>query len=329
MSKVLVVGGAGYIGGTLTDQLLDAGHEVLVYDNLLFEERYLKPVGFVLGDIRDEQRLKPHLAWADATIWLAGMVGDGACSLHQDITEEVNVESVRWLVRNFDRRIIFMSSCSIYGAQDDLLTEESPLNPLSLYAKTKVLGEEILADTGAIIFRLGTLFGLGDTYSRIRLDLVLNLLTVKACLYKRISVFGGEQYRPLLHVRDAAGAVVQNIDTEHTGVFNLHTENMKILDIANRIADHVSDIQIDVTELKFQDQRNYKIASDKARSTFGFSPELTADDGIAEIKKVIDEGRIHDINSARYSNTDFLRPLLQPQDSPLGREIIGSKWKVR
>ena len=115
-------------------------------------------------------------------------------------------------------------------------------------------------------------FGLGDSYSRIRLDLVLNLLTTKAVLYKKISVYGGSQYRPLLHVHDVAGAVLANIDTELTGPYNLHFKNMTISEIADRISFHVRGAVVKKTELKFQDARNYRVSSDKARQAFGFSP---------------------------------------------------------
>ena len=326
--NVLVVGGAGYIGGTVVDRLLEAGYHVRVYDSLLFEERYLKPVDFVFGDVRDESRLKPHMAWADAVVWLVGLVGDGACSLYPDLTQALNVDSVRWLTANFDRRIVFMSTCSVYGSQDALLDEDSPLSPLSLYAKTKVLGEEILGDR-AITFRLGTLFGLGDTYSRIRLDLVLNLLTVKACRFGRMSVYGGEQWRPLLHVRDVAPAVVANMETAQVGPHNLHYDNFRIVALAERIAEHVPVAEVEQTELKFQDARNYKVSSDKARRAFGFAPSLAIDDGIREIKALIDEKRIMDASSPRYSNTDFLRPLFNPQLDPLGQEIISPQWRAR
>lgn len=327
-TNVLVVGGAGYIGGTLTDQLLAAGYNTRIYDSLLFEERYLKDVDFVFGDVRDENKLKANLDWADAVVWLVGLVGDGACSLYPDLTQELNVESVRWLAANFDRRIVFMSTCSVYGAQDDLLDESSPFNPLSLYARTKVTGEEILGDR-AIIFRLGTLFGLGDTYSRIRLDLVLNLLTTKACLYRRMSVYGGEQWRPLLHVRDVPSAVVANIETDLTGPFNLHAKNMRIVDLAKRISELVPGSVAEFTDLKFQDVRNYKVNSDKAQSVFGFLPKLSIDEGINEIKRLVSEQRIQDASSPRYSNTDFLRPLFNPQLGPLGGEVIAPQWKAR
>lgn len=328
MAKVLIVGGAGYIGGTLTDQLIATGHEARVFDNLLFEERYLKQVDFVFGDVRDEAALKPHLVWADAVVWLVGLVGDGACALYPELTEELNVDSIRWLVRSFDRRILFMSTCSVYGAQDGQLTEESPLNPLSLYARSKVAGETILGDR-AIYFRLGTLFGLGDTYSRIRLDLVLNLLTVKASLYGRMSVFGGDQWRPLLHVRDVADAVVKNVETGIVGPYNLHAENLTISDLANRILKFTPDASIEKTMLKFEDARNYEVSSDKARRAFGFDPLLTPEDGIREIQALVREGRIQDASSPRYSNTDFLRPLFVPQQGPLGGEVITPVWQAR
>src|SRR5262249_59567506 len=117
-----------------------------------------------------------------------------------------------------------------------------------------------------------TLFGLGDTYSRIRMDLVVNTLTAKACIYGRISVFGGEQYRPLLHVRDVAEAVVANIATSHRGIYNLHSANMRIVDVAEKIREYVPGLVVQKTEMKFQDSRNYRVSSAKAIEAFGFGP---------------------------------------------------------
>jgi nucleoside-diphosphate-sugar epimerase len=276
----------------------------------------------VYGDIRDEQKLKPQLDWADVVVWLAALVGDGACSLDPGLTWKINVESVRWLTRHFDRRIIFMSTCSVYGAMEGLLTEESPTNPLSLYAETKLEAEKILQPTGAMTFRLGTLFGLGDTYSRIRMDLVVNLLTVKACLYGRISVFGGEQYRPLLHVRDVAEAVASNITTSHTGIYNLHAMNARIIDLAELLMEYVPHLHIQRTPMQFEDSRNYMVSSDKAVQTFGFKPQFMVDDGIREIKTLVEQGRIRDLTSPRFSNSDFLRPVLITEKTPLGFEVV-------
>jgi nucleoside-diphosphate-sugar epimerase len=324
MANVLVVGGAGYVGGWITDRLIAEGHAVRVYDLLLYEDVYLKQVDFIWGDVRDVGRLQPHLDWADTVVWLAALVGDGACSLDPALTREINVASVAHLVGHFDRHIVFMSTCSVYGAVEGVLTEESLLNPLSLYAETKVEAEGILQAAQATQFRLGTLFGLGDTYSRIRMDLVANTLTVKAHLYKHVNVFGGDQYRPLLHVRDVAEAVVAAVRRPRAGIYNLHAFNMKIAAIAEALLRYVPDLHIHYTETPFQDCRNYRVASDRAAEAFGFAPQRTLEDGIREIETLVRDGRIRDISSPRYSNTDFLRPLLVREKNPLGFEVTTS-----
>lgn len=320
--NVLVVGGAGYIGGWLTDRIRSDANDVRVFDVLLYEDQYLKDVDFVHGNVLDHDALRPHVEWADAVVWLAAMVGDGACALDPALTRAINVDSVRWLARNYGGRIVFMSTCSVYGAQEGLLSEDSPLNPLSLYAETKAEAETALAGSDAIIFRLGTIYGVSDTYSRVRMDLVLNLLTVKAMQHGRISVFGGDQYRPLLHVRDVAEAVLPTLFSEHRGIYNLESENVTIRSLAERIASFHSDLLVEFTELPFQDLRNYAVSSEKARSSFGFDPGLTVEDGIRQIARIVAEGRVRDTSAPRYSNLDFLRPLLVPERSPLGREII-------
>jgi nucleoside-diphosphate-sugar epimerase len=159
MSNILIVGGAGYVGGAVTDLLAGGEHSIRVFDMILYEDSYRKPIDFIYGDVRDRAALKPHLDWADVVVWLAAIVGDGACQLDPDTTIAVNQQTVEWLANNYDKRIVFMSTCSVYGAQDVELDEESAKNPLSLYASTKLQAETYLADKDAIIFRLGTLFG--------------------------------------------------------------------------------------------------------------------------------------------------------------------------
>lgn len=311
MSKVLVIGGAGYVGGYLTDLAIEQGHAVRVYDKLLYEDAYLKNVDFAYGDILDRKAMKPHLDWADTIILLAGFVGDPACALNPELTMNTNVLAVKNIVEDFKGRIIYPSTCSVYGAQDGLLTEESPFAPLSLYAESKIEAEKILlaAPNETLIFRLGTLFGLSDTYSRLRVDLVLNVLTIRAVREGHMSVFGGQQYRPLLHVRDVATAMVPQIDTHATGIYNLHTENMTIIQLAERIQKYLPGTRIDITESSFQDSRNYMVSSDKARNELGFAPKWSIDEGIQEIRDAIAAHRIPNVNIPRFSNVAALQAI--------------------
>ena len=304
--RVLIVGGAGYVGGAVTDLLAETRHEIKVFDALLYEEDYRKRIPFVSGDIRDRGKLRACLDWADSVVWLAAIVGDGACALNPDIATVINQGSVEWLVQNYDGRIVFISTCSVYGAQDKELEEESPTNPLSVYAATKLAAEKALGGKNAIIFRLGTLFGVGDLFSRIRLDLVVNTLVVRAAIDRVIRVFGGDQFRPLLHVRDAARAVIANLETSYTGVFNLNKQNVRIIDLAYQVRNHFPDIEIERTEMNFQDARNYRVQSEKAARVFGFQPVESIDRGIEEVKELVVNGRIKDVNNPRYTNQLFL-----------------------
>lgn len=307
--KVLIIGGAGYVGGAVTDILAHSEHDVLVYDILLYEDTYLKNTRFVLGDVRDTESLRPYVQWADAVICLAAIVGDGACAVNTSVASEVNYSLTKWLVRTCRRRIIFMSTCSVYGARDDILDEQSPTNPLSLYAQTKLQAEPLFRDANAIIFRLGTLFGVSDSYSRPRLDLVVNTLTSKALTTGRLEVFGGDQYRPLLHVKDAAQAIVDAIDTSHTGIFNLHGENRTIIDVAKEVQRQIPRTKVQTIATSFEDARNYRVSSQKAVDTFGFAPQRTVRDGIAEVRRIFESHRIKDASNPRYSNHAYLASL--------------------
>ena len=314
MANVLVTGGAGYVGGALTDLLLTTKHNVRVYDSLVYEESYRKPVPFVFGDVRDMDSLHPHLEWADVVVWLAGVVGDGACALNPELALEVNQTSIEQLVRNFDGRILFTSTCSVYGAADQILDEGSPVGPLSVYAESKLEAERYLEDQNAISFRLGTLFGIGDRYSRIRMDLVVNILTAKTVSRGSIKVFGGDQYRPLLHVKDVAGAIVQNIETSHTGIFNLHSTNLRIRDLPDYLLAHYPELEVEWTPMQFEDNRNYRVSSQKAIDAFDFQPRYSLDDGISELKEILVEGRVKKLGIARHSNVRFLKEAMEQED---------------
>jgi nucleoside-diphosphate-sugar epimerase len=304
--KVLIVGGAGYVGGGIVD-LLSKENEVTVYDSLIYENSYRKNVDFIFGDIRDYKKINNILDQYDAVIWLAALVGDGACAINPALTHEINSETVKNLAKNFKGKIVFLSTCSVYGAQEGILNESSEVNPLSEYASSKLIAEKYLADSDSIIFRLGTLFGIGDKFSRIRLDLVVNILTTKASIDKKMSVFGGEQWRPLLHVKDVANAIAHTLDAQTNGVFNLHYKNFKIIEIANEIKNKISDVEIETTPLPFQDARNYQVSSDKLKDATGFQASVDLTQGINEMYELISSNRIKDINDPRYSNQNFLQ----------------------
>ncbi len=303
--NILVVGGAGYVGGGIVDNLKE-NYNVTVYDSLIYEESYRKDINFVNGDIRDTDKLLPLLEKSDVVIWLAALVGDGACAINPELTFKINSESVKFLVENFKKRIVFLSTCSVYGAQDGLLDENSPVSPLSEYASSKVQAEEYLKDANSIIFRLGTLFGISDEFSRIRLDLVVNILVTKALTEGKLTVFGGDQWRPLLHVRDVANAISHTLDSDVTGIFNLHYKNYKIIDIANTIVNKIPNASIETTPMKFQDARNYQVSSERLLKETGFKAEVELLTGVEEVFNLISSKRIKNVNHIRYSNQNFL-----------------------
>ena len=304
--KILVVGGAGYVGGGIVDTL-SKKNEITVYDSLIYESAFRKDVNFIYGDIRDYKKINSILNNFDAVVWLAALVGDGACSINPTLTHEINSETVKNLVKNFNGKIIFLSTCSVYGAQEGVLDENSEVNPLSEYASSKLIAEKYLEESDAIIFRLGTLFGISDQFSRIRLDLVVNILTTKALVDKKMSVFGGEQWRPLLHVKDVANAIEHNISSNTKGIFNLHYKNFKIIEIAEKIKEKIPDVSIETTPLPFQDARNYQVSSDKLKRETGFEASIELTQGIEEMYNLISSNRIKDINDPRYSNQNFLQ----------------------
>jgi len=304
--NVLVVGGAGYVGGAVVDELIDRHIGVTVFDNLLYEEVYRKDVPFAYGDIRDHVVLSPLLNKADAVIWLAALVGDQACQRYPDLAVAINQEPLKWLGECYCGRIIFTSTCSVYGDETLVCTEDTPPNPLSVYAETKLAAERYLEESESIIFRLGTLYGVGDYFSRIRLDLVVNAMTVKAHEDGKIAIYGGEQFRPLLHVKDAAHAIVSAVSCDECGVFNLHKQNVRIKDLAAQIRNHYPNAAMQVESQKLSDKRNYAVSSEKARATLGFMPVRSIDSGIEQIKELLASCRLKDTRNPRFSNGKFL-----------------------
>ncbi|HKN23891.1 MAG TPA: SDR family oxidoreductase [Candidatus Acidoferrum sp.] len=303
MAKVLVVGGAGYIGGAVTELLIAERIPFAVYDSLVYEPHYLKKVDFVFGDVRDAAKLKPLLASYSHVIWLAAIVGDGACEVNRELAVEVNQNAVQWLAENYHGRIVFTSTCSVYGQFDTEVDEEAPVQPLSLYAQTKLAAEGFLTAENSLVYRLGTAFGVSDTYSRPRMDLVVNYMTANALTKGELSVFGGTQWRPLVHVKDIAQAIVHNLERPVRGVYNLAAQNLQIKNLAG-IVSQMTGCRVKHTEQKFQDQRNYHVSTGKALRDGIFNPNTmrTVQDGVREIADLVGLGRIKHTENDVYFN---------------------------
>lgn len=308
--KILVIGGGGYVGGITTDLLAAAGHRVTVFDNLMYEKRYLKDCNFIYGDVRDTSKLLKIHHKFDEIIWLAAIVGDGACAQNPDLTKSINVDSIKNFLRQAKRRLIYLSTCSVYGAQNRILDENSPTKPLSLYAYTKLEAEKSVAKYNGLIFRLGTLFGLGDNYSRVRLDLVVNFLTLRAFQDGHITVFGGDQWRPLLAVTDAGHYLVEAVTTNLSGIYNLKLENVRISDLAARLKRIFPKLTVTFTDIQFEDLRNYRVSNKKSKADFKFTPVITVEEEAKRLKKIFSEGRIQNVNEDIYYNTNYVKALM-------------------
>jgi nucleoside-diphosphate-sugar epimerase len=307
--KVLVCGGAGYIGGLTCDYLIREGFEVTVYDNLLYENRFLKEIPFIYGDIRDTEKLYNISKNYDVIVLMSALVGDPACSVDHKLTEEINYKAIKDFceVVSPNKHLVFMSTCSVYGAQEGMLNEESPTNPLSSYASTKLEAEKHILEKGGTIFRLGTVFGLGDTYSRLRMDLVVNVLTMKAVKDGEITINGGEQWRPIVAVKDIAEYVTEACKEEYEGVFVLAKENVIIRELGERVASLIPGTKINYTEISFQDARNYRVDNTKSLKTFKYQPQVTVEDEVLRMLKLFNENRVENPEDKVYHNGAFLR----------------------
>ena len=321
--QVLVIGGGGYIGSALVPQLLDDGYRVRMLDLLMFGEDPIRDfkdhpnLEIVQNDFRNQGPLLNALRDVDSVVHLGAIVGDPACKLDEDLTIDVNLVSTRTvaeLARSCGvRRFIFASTCSVYGACDDLLDERSHVRPVSLYGDTKLASERLLlslatSDFAPTILRFATIYGLSG---RTRFDLVVNLLTAKAKLEGEITVHGGEQWRPFVHVLDAAKAIATALsapeDVVANEIFNVgaNEQNYTISEIADIVASRVPRTKVVVAE-DLADHRNYKVSFDKILKHLGFVPSYTVDDGIDQVLEAIANGEISDYSDAIYSNVKSL-----------------------
>ena len=321
---ILVIGGGGYIGSALVPKLLDAGYKVIVLDKLYFGDASIASfvhhpnVEIFRHDFRDVEALVRLIRRAGAIVHLGGLVGDPACAVDPELTIDINVTSTRLIGEiaraNGIRRFIFASSCSVYGASNDIVDEKSTFNPQSLYAQSKVASEAVLAELcngqfAPTYLRFATIYGLSG---RTRFDLVVNLLAAKAARGEDITVFGGDQWRPFVHVDDVAEAVFLTLRAPIPAVanrsFNVgsNEQNMTLLDVGEHIRDLVPGSRIVETNENV-DRRNYRVNFDRIRTTLGFRPRWTIEAGIRQVVDAIRSGHVGDYKASSHSNVQVLR----------------------
>lgn len=294
--NILVTGGAGYIGSLLVPALLESGHRVTVLDNFRFRQVSLLGVcghpnlTIIVGDCREETALRPVLAGADLVIPLAAIVGAPACDRDPTAARTTNYEAIRTLValRSREQRVIFPCTNSGYGIGqgDTFCTEESPLNPISLYGTSKVDAERAVLDAGnSTSLRLATVFGVSP---RLRIDLLVNDFVFQAARNGFVVVFEGHFKRNYIHVRDVVRAfqfVVDNPEMTAGEPFNvgLSNANLSKLELCEAIRTHVpSFLVIENQFAKDPDKRNYVVSNEKIER-LGFAPAHDLDHGIREL----------------------------------------------
>jgi nucleoside-diphosphate-sugar epimerase len=293
--KILITGGAGYLGSVIVGKMLEEGYEVVVLDKLLFNQTSLlqytsnPKFKFIYGDVRNESILEKLCKEVDVIIPLAAIVGFPACAADPQLAKDVNFKQIINIVRfGKDKKILYPNTNSGYGIAEGQTecTEESPLTPISVYGQTKCDAENFLrTSTDAIVFRLATVFGVSP---RMRTDLLVNDFTYKAITDKYIVVFEKNFKRNFIHVEDVASAflfMLKNYDTYKGEVFNvgLSSANLNKQELLEKIQTHVKDFAISYNDYyEDPDKRDYIVSNAKIEAT-GWYPEWNLDRGIKQL----------------------------------------------
>ncbi|MFB6264568.1 MAG: NAD-dependent epimerase/dehydratase family protein [Bradymonadaceae bacterium] len=320
---VLVTGGAGFIGAELVPELLDRGHRVTVLDLFAFGREPLAPVAehpqleLVEGDIRDREAVDRTITDdVDAVIHLAAISNDPSSKLDAELTTSVNRDGVQQVMEiAADRvdRLIYASSASVYGIKErEEVTEDLELEPITLYADYKAEGERALADlTGPDVcgtaVRAATVCGYSP---RLRLDLVVNILTAHALSEGRIRVFGGEQMRPNVHIRDIVDFYVRLLGADRRVIqeeaFNVSRANHTVMGLAELIRDEL-DRDVEITVEPSDDDRSYHLSAEKARRQLGFEPNRSIRRAVRDLETAWEEGRFETHDAPIHHNVDWMR----------------------
>ena len=297
--KILITGGAGYLGSMIATYLIKEGHEVTIIDKMVFSKtsllhlHFFKNFNFIEGDVLNKNLIKKNLKNKDFVIPLAALVGAPLCDKHPRMTKQLNVEAIRTICQLVSKKqkIIYLTSNSGYGIgkKNKYCDENSPLNPVSLYGKTKNEAEKIVLQRGnCIAFRLATVFGFSY---RMRTDLLVNFMTLKALKEGEIKVFEPHFRRNFIHVRDVANAIlfsIKNFEKIKNNTYNLglSTANITKLDLLKKIKKYVPNLKIIINnKFKDPDQRDYFVSNRKIEKA-GFKASIDLDTGIKELINV-------------------------------------------
>jgi nucleoside-diphosphate-sugar epimerase len=328
--NVLVTGGAGYCGSLLVPQLLAEGYNVTVYDLLYFGDSFLPKdnprLKVVPGDIRDVAKLTSVLQNQDVVLSLACISNDASFELDESLSTTINLDAFEPMVvaakKAGVKRFVYASSSSVYGVSDKPnVTEDHPLVPLTLYNKYKGMCEPLLLKHTddhfvGVIFRPATVCGYAP---RLRLDLSVNILTNHAVTNNKITVFGGSQLRPNLHVQDYADLckllLVAPTEKIANQIFNCGYQNMSIMEIAHMVKKVVEQefpqkAPIDIVTTPTDDNRSYHINSDKIKKTLGFTPKHTIEEAVRDLCRAFRDGKIpNSFSDDRFYNVRTLKKL--------------------
>ena len=298
MTRILVTGAAGYTGSILCEHLIASGYEVVALDNLLYRQSTLfhlcasSNFEFVLGDVRDKQLMEGLLKEMDVIIPLAAIVGAPACSKDPDLATSINFDAISLLnqLRSPSQLVIYPNTNSGYGVgkADEFCTEETPLNPISIYGQTKVAAERVLLDSPNVIgLRLATVFGMSP---RMRLDLLVNYFTYEAVTNGYIVIYEKDFQRNYIHVRDVADCYIHCIENANSMVGELYNlglddANLSKEQLALEVKKLVPDFYLHFADLDSDpDKRNYRVSNQKLGAT-GFTAKRSIPDGIQELLK--------------------------------------------
>ena len=309
--KILITGGAGYLGSVITRNLLKK-HEVIVYDNLMYNQTSLVDLchhenfTYHYGDVREWSKLKYIVEQVDVIIPLAALVGFPSCEKDKELATSINTTQIQNIVDTLtpDQKILYPNTNSGYGSRTEgMVDETNDLTPISHYGVTKCKAEDyILQESNGIVFRLATVFG---TSSRMRLDLLVNEFVYKLLTDKYITLFEHEFVRNFIHIQDVSSAfefMIENYDKHQGQIFNvgLSDTNINKKELVERIQKQISNTSITYSDyFEDPDKRNYVVSNEKIEAT-GWKPKYTIDDGITELiqayKMIVPQ------ESSRYRN---------------------------